>query len=434
MSISIELEEWQKTSFDTHKQLKDAQLSEDTLTQRLAHELSGESPGQKQRLVVTQLRQGLMLETTSFVGRIALGDLQVTICPKIKMLPLLHLLQYAYELRQLDLYDFTAFEVESFTFQDILIYQLERETRDLLTRGLHRTYTRREEFLSTPRGRISIQDLARQGGIVRAALPCVYYTRLENNLLNQVLLAGIRLGIRLTNSEALRTRLQNLAHFHLTEISPVKLTQHILKRARRDMSRLTSTYTSTITLIEMLAASEGISIAGDQTEMLLPGFLFDMNLFFQELIQRFLKEHLPEYQVFSQYEITNMLTYSENPRQKRPPELRPDYVVQQRGKVVAILDAKYRDLWEHDLPSHMLYQLIMYSLSHSGCNHATILYPTTYSQAKEARIEARISVQKPTSVILRPVDLFRLEKLVVNRGRTSNDGERTEFAQWLAFG
>src|SRR5258708_4318635 len=108
-----------------------------------------------------------------------------------------------------------------------------------------------------------------------------------------------------------------------------------------------------------------------------------MNLFFQKLIQRFLQEHLTEHEVLPQYIITDILGYSENPRRKQPPELCPDCVIKQRGQVISILDAKYRDLWERDLPSHMLYQLVMYALSHTGCNQATILYPTTQSLAKE---------------------------------------------------
>lgn len=434
MSIAIDLEEWQKASFDTHPQLREVRLPDDETTQSLARELSGESPGKPQRLVITQLRQGLSLETTSFVGRISLGELRITIHPKIRMLPLLHLLQYAYSLRHLDRFDPASFTVETLTFQDLLIYQLEREARELLSRGLHRTYTRREEPLTAPRGAISIQSLARQGGVIRATLPCVYYPRMEDSLLNQVLLAGIRLGRELTNSEALRTQLQHLAHFHFAEISPVRLSSHQLQRVKRNISRLTAHYTPAITLIELLLAALGISLAEEEPELALPGFLFDMNRFFQELLQRFLREYLPEYEVVAQYEITDLLSYRENPRRKKPPELRPDYVIKQGGRIMAILDAKYRDLWERDLPPHMLYQLVMYSMSHVGCNQATILYPTTQAQASEAHIDVQFPGQRHTSVILRPIDLLRLEQLVANKGNERNVRECEDFAHWLAFG
>jgi 5-methylcytosine-specific restriction enzyme subunit McrC len=434
MSIAVSLQEWQSATSTTHTQLAGLELPRDDATQRLVQALSD-----SERLKVLELRRGVSLEASSYVGRIALGELQITIRPKITMLPLLHLLQYTYGLRQLDLLSSAEFDTESLTFQDLLINQLLAEVSELLLRGLHRRYVRKEEMLVSPRGRIVLQTIANQGGIVQASLPCLHHPRLEDCLINQVLLQGVSLGARLANDDWLRTHLLQVAHFHLADIAAIQLNQQTLKRLHREMDRLTTAYTPSITLIEMLLAAEGINLDESQPDVRLPGFLFDMNRFFQELLSRFLREHLQGYTVQFQFEIEDMLVYVDNPQHHQTPKPRPDYVVKQGGKVIAVLDAKYRDLWEKPLPPSMLYQLVMYALSQEHCNSATILYPTTHTEAREAKLEVRVPAYGKgfSYVVLRPVHLLELETLLMNPEKKMTvevERERAGFARWLAFG
>ena len=43
-----------------------------------------------------------------------------------------------------------------------------------------------------------------------------------------------------------------------------------------------------------------------------------------------------------------------NPKGKRSPTPRPDFALFKNGSVVQLLDAKYRDLWDRNLPSDAL--------------------------------------------------------------------------------
>src|SRR6266496_758403 len=132
-----------------------------------------------------------------------------------------------------------------------------------------------------------------------------------------------------------------------------------------------------------------------------------------------------------------------NPRRRRAPTPRPDYVIVQHGRVSSILDAKYRDLWEHDLPTHWLYQLAIYALSQPERMDATILYPTMEAEAREARIALHDPVYGTglAHVVLRPVNLLRLEQLINEQRKMMNErnvgaglAPARSFARWLAFG
>jgi 5-methylcytosine-specific restriction enzyme subunit McrC len=102
------------------------------------------------------------VRATSFVGRISLGEVTVTIHSKISGGPLLSLFRYAYGLQNLDLYGSAAFASSPWSFQALLAQQLAAEASELLERGLHRDYERISTDLAGPRGRIDFTRYVRR--------------------------------------------------------------------------------------------------------------------------------------------------------------------------------------------------------------------------------------------------------------------------------
>ena len=387
------------------------------------------------RLEVLELARGLELRATSFVGCFLLGELTVTIHPKIPDAPLLSLFRYAYGLRQLDLYGIVDLATSRWSFQDLLIQQLAAEVSELLERGIHRDYEHTRSDLASPRGRIDFTRYARPAQRAKTTIPCVHHPRSEDTLLNRVLLAGLTDAVGLATDHELRAHVRRIGKILSETVAVQPIDPQLLAEAWRAMDRRTSVYEPAFTLIDLLLGEQGVMLDGP-SRVSLKGFLFDMNRFFQALIMRFLHDHLSGLAVHGEYRLKGMFRClpSRNPRARRDPTLRPDFVVIRGGKVLAILDAKYRDLWERSLPREMLYQLALYALGRgSGERASTIIYPTVAEAAREQSIIVLEPVRglQQASVALRPVNLIKLEQLL--RAGPSARSQREEFARQLVF-
>jgi 5-methylcytosine-specific restriction enzyme subunit McrC len=428
----VNLTEWETREPSKGSPLAGVVLTGQPAAQRLARTLT-----QDGRIEILELARGLELRASSYVGRFALGELLITIRPKIFGVPLMNLLRYAYRLRQLDLFDEVDYVTSQTSFEDLLIHQLAAEASELLSRGLHRDYLRTESMLASPHGRIDFGGYMQVIANARVALPCVHYPRSEDTCLNQVLHGGLELAARMTLDCELSGRVRRLAKSFTGRITPKALDPSGLAEAWHSLDRRTSVYRPALTLIQMLLNTQGVALTDTKSPIQAAGFLFDMNRFFQALLSRFLGENLVGYEVQDERVLRGVFSYdpTNNPRNHRSPSLRPDFLVLRDRKVEATLDAKYRDLWERNLPREMLYQLALYALGQeSGSRRATIIYPTLDDSARQQIVFVNDPLRgtSKAEIILRPVNLLKLDQLLLDKGVHAKRN-KIDFAKRLAF-
>lgn len=429
---SISLDEWQ-TLKPAEIDFRDGLIPKfDKRTEEIVAKLSD-------KLELLELRNGLEVRATSWVGRVTVGELTITVRPKISGLPLINLLRYAYSLRDIDLLTTARHGASPEAFQDLIVEQLANEATELISRGLHRDYLRFDGELASPAGRIDFGRFVHNFSSAKSTIFCTHYHRSEAILLNQVLLAGLRLAGWLSTDNLLISRVNRLAQILEPGIPTLHLSKADIDNARHIIDRRSSAYGSALTLIELLVNGMGISLAESSERFELSGFLFDMNAFFQALISRFLRDELPEFSLQDEHRLKDVFEYDQanNPLRRRAVVPRPDFAVTVGGKVIELLDAKYRDLWETKLPRDMLYQLAVYALSkNAGSSRSTILYPTLASNAVDQVVLLKDPIygHRCAEIVMRPVNLMEMEELIRPRQKVADRRNRHAYALRLAFG
>lgn len=385
-------------------------------------------------LRVRETRAGIELHARAHIGRVQLGRLRVTVLPKLAADPLQRLFAYTYGLGDLGLVDPTTYSGGEM-LQELLAQQLYRHATAILDRGLDRRYRRIHAQLPNPRGRLDVPELARRMPLIQPALPCIDRQRVVDHELHRALLAGLLFAASHVSHSELRARLRHLSARLGEEIPRVPLTRDLIRAAFRSLHRQVEHYRPALQLIELLHSGGGFELGGTGRENSAPGFLFNMNSFFQALVLKFLQEHLRDCEVRSEQTLRRLYRWSvpHHPGRK-PPRPRPDFAVHKHGRV-ALLDAKYRDLSVTKLPREMLYQLTVYAASQGPGGEAAIIYPTqrqpNYAQERLDLFD--VSAHSPSaSIYLRPLPLDDLADALAagERGHTG----RIALARRLAFG
>ena len=372
----------------------------------------------RNKLHISENRHGLCVRADRWVGVVQLGPVRIRIKPKIPGGHLWPLLSYALGVDQIRRYSQVQL-APSGDFLDLVAQALWLESEQIWQNGLHRSYEERNQWLDSPRGRPDLARLAVSQPLTRAALPCHHHAFTTDVLANQVVLAGLLLARALTQSVPLRSGLHRAVERWRLSCTPVALNPRLMAELAQDRNRLTARYATAHDLVALLVSGTGLDAPMGDVQV--PGFLWDMASTFERFVARFLSEHLQETQVSSQVGLAHLYRIQRGRPGLSAPRPRPDLVLRQGGRTVAVLDTKYTDLAKNQPSSGVIYQASVYSLAWSGTSHhdvpAILLYPQSEGRVPDVELSIHIAgAARPRRILLRAIDWMRASDWIWKKG------------------
>ena len=349
------------------------------------------------RITIDELREGLRLTATSWVGLIRFERFELRVVPKLagENLGLVQMIQFLTNLSALHrLPGMRDFPVEDRSLLDFIALLFAEACDHILKGGLVVDYTEREEDLAAVRGRILIdrQVLRRFGQIDRVA--CRFDEQDHDTLDNRLLGATLRLCRPRVTDETVRRRLAALQTIFEQVCSPELLD---LTTARGDLfyHRLNEHYRDAHTLAWLLLDGSGVK------DLLAPGdapcfaFFIDMNRLFERFVHRLVERLLGHgsWRVRYQHADTSILWNADTGR----PYARviPDLLVEDPAAGTRLtIDAKYKRYDERKLASGDIYQSFLYAYAYGGpaavrVPRAVLVYPAQTGSVSATRLRVR---------------------------------------------
>lgn len=186
------------------------------------------------------------------------------------------------------------------------------------------------------KGRLDVQKQIRENIADQSKFCCVHAPLTMNTTINQTIRCVVKLLSRKQNFAALMSDIGSYDE----RLASLRVEQRDVAPAEIDRIRYTK---MSIGYEPLMRTSKAIirHFGAGQAEKLQAGcsFLVDIAEIWENYLQAILTRHLPEYSIESPNELGGEPLIAKSMR-----EIRPDLLIKKHGKILAILDAKYKAL------------------------------------------------------------------------------------------
>jgi 5-methylcytosine-specific restriction enzyme subunit McrC len=319
------------------------------------------------------------LSAQQYVGAVQIGNLTVEILPKVEGIDgtlmrrnLVAMLAVVLDL-EISEGDIARVSTQRHGILEILIRLFCDKLFAQVHRGLVRRYEPRAENLSVMRGRIGITEQIRLNAANPERLHCRFDEFQEDNPLNQILKACIRLLLKSSRELSNQRRLGELLLVFegVSDVSRSTLPWHLIR-----FDRLNQRYEPSFKLAELFLKATPPDVSGGSVQ----GFslFFEMNTLFEEYIGRIARRVFrPDgFKVVLQGP-QRYLTYDET-TEREAFAMKPDVVGLKGNEAAWIIDTKWKELSKEEAKEGVaqgdMYQMYAYS-NRYACADVVLLYP-----------------------------------------------------------
>lgn len=345
-------------------------------------------PEQARRMEALRRRHGFdifertgeaMLSASQYVGAVQLGSLTVEVLPKVEGIDgttmrrnLVGMLSTAYEL-EVSVGEAASVAAQRFGILECLVRLFVNKLFAELHRGLVRRYEAREENLPVLRGRVLVSEQIRRNTTAPERFYCGFEQFTEDNPLNSVLKAAVRLLLafsrNVNNQRSLAELL--LAFEAVTDVDRRNLPWDDIR-----IDRLNARYVPCLNLASLFLRQTPPDVTAGSAAGL--SIFFDMNVLFEEYIGRVAAKVLRPlgYDVGLQ-EGRRYLVYDEL-AERDAFLLKPDIVCRIGETAAWIIDTKWKALSQRESREGVsqgdMYQMYAY-MQRYQCPDVVLVYP-----------------------------------------------------------
>ena len=294
----------------------------------------------------------------STIGALEIGDLSVSVLPKLDISRVLFLASYAmgaFRLREMDRFNFE----DAPSLVEALALALAVAARRAFASGLLHGYRTEDEAMHTVRGRIRITDQIRRRFGVPLPLEVRYDEFTEDITANRLVKAAAarlgqtRLGQAWERGKRSRADLRWVSA-RLANVSLVEFPKNAVPKVSFD--RLNEHYREVVALSRLVLRHMSFETGRGGNRA--PGFLMDMNVVFQDFVTQALREELGvSDRTFRDNDHIPHVTLDE----ARRISLEPDLSWWDGQTCTFVGDAKYKRIRDERVPNADLYQLLAYA-------------------------------------------------------------------------